>query len=130
MAPFPTDGVPELAVVRTPHIGGRLEFYRWTDGGLSIAATLDGYASHSIGSRNLDTAVAGDLDGDGLPEIVLPRNDMATLAGVRRTGDGAAEAWTLSVDAPVATNLAAVGRGDGSVVLGVGRSDGTVRFWR
>lgn len=129
VAPFSDDGTPELAVVRTPHIGGRLEFYRLHGDRLSIVATRDGYSSHTIGSRNLDTTVAGDFDGDGRPEIVVPRNDHGTVAGVARSGNGTGERWNRTVGAPIASNLAAARRADGTLVLGVGRSDGSVRLW-
>ncbi len=129
VAPFSTDGTPEVAVVRTPHIGGRLEFYRREGDRLSIVATREGYSSHTIGSRNLDTTVAGDFDGDGRPEIVVPRNDHETVAGVARSGPGTAERWSRDVGATIGSNLAAVRRSDGTLILGAGRSDGSVRLW-
>ncbi|SVB17310.1 uncharacterized protein METZ01_LOCUS170164 [marine metagenome] len=34
-------------------------------------AQQDGVTSHPVFSRNLDMALAGDLDGDGQPEFVV-----------------------------------------------------------
>ena len=130
VAPFTPNGPSEVAVVRTPHIGGTIEFYRRDGNRLVITATLDGYASHEIGSRNLDAAVAGDFDGDRIPEIVLPRTDHRTLAGVRRDGENAREAWTLDIGGRLSSNLAAIPGPDGGLALAVGRQDGTLRVWR
>ena len=129
VGPFAPDGSQELVVVRTPHIGGVVEFYQLADGELHLTASLPGYTSHQIGTRNLDMAVAGDFDGDGQMEVALPVQDRSMLAGIRHTPDGAAQAWTVEVGGKVATNLAAATMQDGRVALGVGREDGTMRLW-
>ena len=38
---------------------------------LNLVAQQDGVTSHPVFSRNLDMALAGDLDGDGQPELVV-----------------------------------------------------------
>ena len=129
VAPFGPGDVPELAVVKTPHIGGQVEFYRAVAGGLKIQATIDGYASHVIGSRNLDGAVATDADGDGQVELLVPDQARTRIAAVRRTADGVSEAWTVPLGGRVASNLAAVGTDDGGVDVAVARDDGVVRVW-
>ncbi len=129
VGPFATNGTQELAVVRAPHIGGVVEFYQLLDAELRLTASLPGYTSHVLGSRNLDMAVAGDFDGDGQMELLLPVQDRTMLAGIQRTTTGAAQAWTVGVGGVAATNLAAVTLPDGLLALGVGREDGTVRLW-
>ncbi len=129
IAPFAPDGTLELAVVRTPHIGGVVEFYQLAGTELRLTASLPGYTSHVLGSRNLDMAIAGDFDGDEQPELVLPIQDRTMLAGIRRTTAGAEQAWTVDVGGTVATNLAAIPLPDGRLALGVGREDGVVRLW-
>ena len=49
-------GEVELAAIRMHHAGGEIEFYRpdFETGELEIAASLSGYATHRIYSRNLD----------------------------------------------------------------------------
>ncbi|MDQ3942929.1 MAG: hypothetical protein M3254_07475, partial [Actinomycetota bacterium] len=83
--PFGPNGEVEIAVVRTPHISGVVEFYAIDEdaGELEIVATQPGYSSHEIYSRNLDTARAGDLDGDGAFELLVPSQDHTELSAIR-----------------------------------------------
>jgi hypothetical protein len=129
-APFASDGSAELAAVLTPHIGGVVEFYRWQDNRLTIVARQGGYTSHVLGSRNLDLAVAGDLDGDGQVELLLPDQARRQLGGIRRTPDGAEIAYMLPIGNQLATNLAAVTLADERLAVGVGRVDGLLRIWQ
>lgn len=141
VAPFGPGGREELAAVRTPHIGGEIEFYRRESEQLRIVATLAGYSSHAIGSRVLDGGVAGDLDGDGRTELLVPNRARTHLAGIRRTGSaagttggsgsdgGAREVWRVPVGGTVATNVAATALADGGMAVGVGHANG-VRIWQ
>ncbi len=52
VAPFGSSGEVEVVAVRTPHIGGIVEFYRPAGDRLDIVASVDGFTSHVIGSRN------------------------------------------------------------------------------
>ncbi|MFB6173378.1 MAG: hypothetical protein ABEI39_01920 [Halobacteriales archaeon] len=128
VAPF-AGGEPELAAVRTPHIGGVAEFYRRRGDRLGIVATAAGYASHAYESRNLDGGLAGDFDGDGRLELLVPDTERTRLVGLRREGGTVSAAWERPVGGRMAGNLAAASHGDG-VAVGVGRADGTVRLWR
>lgn len=128
VAPFAPGGARELAVVRTPHVGGTVEFYR-LGGDPEIVATLSGYSTHAIGSRNLDGGVAGDFDGDGRVELLVPTDDRRTLAGIRRTDGGVREAWRLPIGGDLATNVLAT-RGPEGIAVAVGCADGTVRLWQ
>ncbi len=125
---FGVDGAMQLVEVLTPHIGGIVRFYEFDGASLSIVAQLGGYTSHIIGSRNLDMAVAGDFDGDGQPEIVLPSQDRTRIAGIANTANGAQVMWELPIDGVLSTNLAATRTPQG-LMLAVGRTDGTVRVW-
>lgn len=127
VAPFAPDGVPELAVVRTPHIGGTAEFYRRDGTALRLAATEPGVSSHAIGSRVLDGGFAGDVDGDGRPELVVPDDARRSLVIVERTAGGAATAARVPVGDRLTSNVHAVGTGTG-LQVGVGRRGG-LRVW-
>lgn len=129
VAPFGPNGEMELAVIRTPHIGGIAEFYQFDGETVEIVATLGGYTSHSFGSRNLDRAAAGDFDGDGRVELLVEAFDTYELVAIRRSADGAEEAWRISPGGSPRTNLAGVTLPDGRMMLGVGRGDGILRVW-
>ena len=128
-APFGPSGEIEIVDVLTPHIGGIVEFYRLENDKLNVVAQIPGFRSHKIGSRNLDMAVAGDFDGDGRVELLVPNQTLDEIGGIRRTSDGAEVAWTLPIDGKVSTNMAAVTSGSGGLMLGVGREDGVLLVW-
>jgi outer membrane protein assembly factor BamB len=127
VAPLGPAGEPELAVVRKPHVEHVLEFYR-LDGSLTVEATLPGFRTHTYGSRNLDGALAADLDADGAVEVLVPTTSRTELAAVRRSADGAEVAWRLSLDGGLRTNVTGVTL-DGGVAVGAGTPDG-VRVWQ
>ncbi|MFT4921812.1 MAG: hypothetical protein ACI8XM_001019 [Haloarculaceae archaeon] len=127
IAPLGPDGQQELAVVRKPHVEHVLELYR-LDGTLSVRATLAGFRSHTYGSRQLDGALAADLDGDGAVELLVPTTPRDELAAVRRREGGVETAWTLGLGGGLRTNLTGVAFDDG-VAVGAGTTDG-VRVWQ
>jgi hypothetical protein len=129
VAPFGQDGELELVSVRTPHIGGIIEFYQLHRDDLSIANQYDGYTSHIIGSRNLDMAVVGDFDGDGKVELLLPSQNLTTLGGIQRSSSGVNQDWTLDIDGKMSTNLGVVTLKNDQILIGVGRQDGSMRLW-
>lgn len=128
-APFSDDGGLELVDVLTPHIGGVVEFYQLEGNELKIVAQISGYTSHVIGSRNLDMAIAGDFDGDGRPELIVPNQARSELGAIRRTDEAAEVAWTLPLDGRLSSNLSAAVGGDGQIILGAGLENGTLRLW-
>ena len=130
--PFGPEGQTELAAVRTPHLGGVVEFYSLdlAAGRLEIAATLPGYTSHRIYTRNLDTARAGDLDGDGRPELLAPNNSYTQLGAATRTPSGAQTDWRLPAGGTIVTNLASTTDERGRAQVAFGRSDGVLRVFR
>lgn len=105
VAPFGPDGELELAVVRTPHIGGRLEFYRIYNKKLEIVHARNGYSTHRMGSRNLDTALAGDFNNDGDVELLLPTQDFQQLDVIKRTKLGTKIDYSIDLSYPLSTNI-------------------------
>jgi len=128
VAPFGVGGEIELAEVATPHIGGIAGFYQLDGSDLDLVAQLGGVTSHPLGTRNLDMGLAGDLDGDGQPELVVFDQRFEELTALRRTRDGVELAWQTPVGGTAATNLASEVSG-GGITLGVGRKDKTLRIW-
>jgi hypothetical protein len=130
IAPFGPGGEIELTAVRTPHLDSVVEFYQWQGDELTLVAELPGYTSHVIGSRNLDMAMAGDFDGDGRIELLLPTPDRTQLGGIQRTDEGATAVYHLDIGGELATNLAGVMTGAGETAVGLGRSDNVLRIWQ
>jgi hypothetical protein len=130
-APFGPNGEMEIVDVRTPHIGGIVEFYQLDGGNLNIVAQTSGYTSHLIGSRNLDMAAAADFDGDGQVELLLPGESFTELGAIRRTSapEGAEVAWTIPLGGRMTSNLAGVPLPDDGIAVGVGREDDILRLW-
>jgi len=96
---------------------------------LRTVAQVPGYTSHVIRTCNLDIAAAGDFDGDGQVELLLPNLARTELGAIRRTEDGAEVVWMVPVDGMVTTNLAGVTLAEGNLAVAVGRDDGTLRLW-
>lgn len=129
VAPFGPQGEWELVDVLTPHLGGVVEFFQWKGTSLKKVASLAGYTSHVIGSRNLDMAVAGDFDGDGQVELLLPTQDLTKLGSIHRTTDHADVAWEVLIGGKVSTNIGATTVKSDEIAVGVGRSDDVLRVW-
>lgn len=128
-APFGPGGEMEIVDVLTPHIGGVVEFFRLEGKDLRLMATVPGFRSHRIGSRNLDMALAGDFDGDGSVELVVPTQNLFQLGFIRRIQGGAEVAWTMPIGGRAATNIAAAAPEYGGLALGIGREDNVLRVW-
>lgn len=127
--PFAPDSSTELVDVRTPHLGGVVEFFALRGDTLVPVAELPGYASHVLGSRNLDMAVAADVDGDGRAELLLPSQDRSELAAIGHAEEGATVRWAAPVGAQISSNVVVARMPDGQLAAGLGRADGVLRLW-
>lgn len=96
------DGRMEVALVRTPHIGGVLEIWEWRDGGLHREATAGDVSNHAMGSPVLALHAIADLTGDGRPDLLLPDQRRTTLRLLTLTDGALAEARSVPLAAPVA----------------------------
>jgi len=74
-ADFDGDGQIEIAAVETPHIGGHLLIYKIEGRRLREVARFAGYSNHILGSTELGMSAVFDVNGDGIPDIVLPTQD-------------------------------------------------------
>lgn len=129
VASFGPEGEMEVADVLTPHLGGVVEFFQVEGDSLEIQAQIEGYTSHLLGSRNLDMAAAGDFDGDGMIELLLPNQALSELGAIQRLDGDAIVDWVLPLDGQLNTNVGATTLDDGSILVGIGRSDGVLRVW-
>ncbi len=85
VADFLGNGQRQVALMRTPHIGGILIVYRQAGTYLDRIGAIPGFSNHAIGSRQLGLSWIGDIDGDGVADILLPgqsRSELAALASI------------------------------------------------
>ncbi|MFC1693498.1 hypothetical protein ACFL1R_08340 [Candidatus Latescibacterota bacterium] len=128
-ASFENNGIIEIVDVKTPHIGGIIEFYQLQQDSLKIEATLSGFTSHEYGSRNLDMAIVGDFDNDGLMELLLPSESFMEFGAIRRTYESAEVLWRIPVGGIITTNIASVTLPGSTIGLGVGHNGKILRLW-
>jgi hypothetical protein len=124
VADLDRDGRPEIVLVRTPHLEGRLQVWRFENGALRLQHEAAGYTNHALGSTALDNAAAADLDGDGTPEIVVPTLDRGSLAILSARG-GLKERERIALPAKAARGLAVLGMGRAARIV-VALEDGRV----
>jgi hypothetical protein len=132
VAPFGVErgGEQFVAVVRTPHIGGVIEFYRVSGTRFELVEEIphSGLSSHRYGSRNLDIALAGDFAPGAGAELLLPDSGFGSLTLLQRLPGGTKGVLQLPAGGTITTNIAAaVPRG--TITVGVGREDGMLRLW-
>jgi hypothetical protein len=104
-ADFDGDGMTEIALVRTPHIGGTLALYRWRDGRLAEAHRAEGFSNHAIGTRELALSAVIDANGDGIPDLAIPGADRKTLRIVTFAHGRFRELANMTHAAPIASAI-------------------------
>ncbi len=119
----------DLVVVRTPHIGGVLEIYELKEGKLEISTSLKGYSSHQIGSRNLDASLVTDMNGDNIPDIVLPDQSQHHLSALQITDAEWTEIWRVPLNGKLTTNLMGVYSPNSGLILGAGTAGNQLMLW-
>lgn len=76
---FTRAGLPQIALVRTPHLSGILEVWEWQGESLTKVFSKAGYSTHRLGSRHqqLFALVPG---AQGLDRLALPTLDRRAVA--------------------------------------------------
>ncbi len=127
VADFDGDGVPEIAAIVTPHIGGWLTLYRRAGDRLSIVHREPGFSNHAIGSDELRLAAMLDVNADGVVDLAVPGADRRTLRIVTFAGGEFRELQRIGHSAPVKSAVIAADLdGDGKQELVYALADGTL----
>lgn len=100
-ADFDGDGATEIALVRTPHIGGTLLLYRWQGGKLTEAYRREGFSNHALSTRELGLSAIVDADRDGIADLAIPGADRRSLRVVTFAGGTFREIMTTAHAAPI-----------------------------
>lgn len=105
-ADFTGDGVREIALIETPHIGGRLKLFAYRAGSpLRLLAETGGVSNHAIGARELGLSAIGDFDADGTPDILVPDQSRHDLVAVRWQDDELTIAGRIDLPSPPASDF-------------------------
>lgn len=86
VADFDGDGRIEVALVRTPHIGGTLMLFELKDSALVREHAAFGFSNHANGSRELGLSAVADINGDGVPDLLVPDAARLNLRAVTFAG--------------------------------------------
>lgn len=100
---FDADGHLDIALVATPHIGGRLRLYRYTAPTLEQFAETGGVSTHSIGSREL--GLGRIVSGSDRDRFLLPDQSHRVLLLLEWTPGGIRELARKPLPAPIVTSL-------------------------
>jgi len=123
VAEFGANQPPLLVDVRTPHIGGIAEFLQFNDGKFEVVYEIRSFGTHTIRTRNLDSALAGDFNNDGIVELLAPDQGHTNLVIISLDGVIA----SLTLDNVLTSNLCAAEL-NGKLYIGAG-TQGNLRIW-
>jgi len=115
----------QIAIVVTPHIGGRLDLFTFDGNALQRIATHQGFSNHVIGSREQRLS-ASYLSQDGKRMILaLPSANRKALRMMSYSSHSWSQLGEVALPAPIDKAIIATGRGD-NVEFTLGLSNGTV----
>lgn len=116
---FDADGRLDIALVATPHIGGRLRLYRYSEPTLTQFAEIGGVSTHSMGSRSLGLGrVVHNADRD---RLLLPAQSHRSLLLLEWTPSGIRQLASQALPGRIVTSLEATGNNRWRFQIGDGR---------
>lgn len=124
IADFNGDGRLDIAIVKTPHIGGTLEIWTWRNGDLVRLASAGGFSNHAIGSTEQDLSAIVDFTGDGVVDLALPDASRTALRFVTLNEGAITDVGAVPVGGEIGTAIGTLVIG-GAPAFIAGLSDGT-----
>jgi hypothetical protein len=123
IADFTGDRRVDIALVETPHIGGRLEIYTLRGARLKRVDRMDGFSNHVFASTELGMSAVADVNGDPIEDLVLPDAQRHALRMVSAAGGKLQELANVPLDGAVATAIGVVTSSERPVFV-LGLEDG------
>lgn len=81
------NGILDVSIVITPHIGGYLTTYEYKNGELIEVYEKYGFTNHHYGSSELGMSKVSDVDGDRTDELIVLEDDGHTLQVINYKDD-------------------------------------------
>lgn len=107
IAPLGENGQRLLVEVQTPHIGGIVALYSWDKDNkvLKTEATLQGYSTHDIGSRNMHMyeLLANEQYEQVL--LIIPTQSKTELSALRLVSGVINEEWRIPLGGKLSGNI-------------------------
>ena len=116
---------PEIAIVVTPHIGGRLDLYKFNGKKLSRTASAQGFSNHFIGSREQRLSASYKEASGNKFNLALPSADRRSLKIMTVAANGWQQIGSVKLPSPIDKAIA-VSRSGKNVTFTVGLSNGSV----
>jgi len=110
IADFTGNGQLDIAIVKTPHIGGRLEILAWSRNELKLADSAEGFSNHVFGSQDQGLSAVASVNGDRIPDLVLPNASRDAMRMVTAAGGKIRDIATLPLPASVVTTIGVLAR--------------------
>jgi hypothetical protein len=124
---FDGDGQAEIAAVLAPHTGGTLVLYRREGSRLAEKYRAAGFSNHRLYSRDLGMSAVLDMNGDKIPDLVVPAADRRSVRVVTFAGGSFRELMRARYDVEVATGMAVADLdGNGKMGVAYALEDGTL----
>jgi hypothetical protein len=108
IADYDGDNRKEIAIVVTPHIGGRLEFWEYRGGSLHKKAHLNGFSNHVIGIRAQRMSASADFNGDGITDLAVPSHNRMAIRIVSLASGSARDIERINLPGGVVTEVVAI----------------------
>ncbi len=102
----------EIAIVVTPHIGGRLDLYAFSAGKLYKLMSEQGFSNHFIGSNEQRLSASFPSDIAGKFKLALPSADRRSLMIMSAGATGWVQKGIASLPSPINTAISVTGKGD------------------
>ena len=131
IADYDGDKRNDIAIVVTPHMGGRLEFWEYRGRKLHRKNQLNGFSNHVIGSRAQRMSVSADFNGDGITDLALPAHDRRAIRIISLAGGPVAQIAHIALPGRVVTEIIAIRARDATrPVLVMGLDTGQLAILR